>query len=83
MSSESNRIFAWAALAAAGFFARLTPQTRAQVQLWVTQFGSSCHDTVLGLVPDDAGGANIAGYTNGDLGGSGDPLFACLGGGCP
>ena len=71
MGSDSKRIFTWTALAAAGFFAGLTPQTLAQDQLWVTQYGSSGHETILNIVPDGVGGAIVGGHTDGDLGGSG------------
>ncbi|MCH7792586.1 MAG: hypothetical protein IID31_09945, partial [Planctomycetes bacterium] len=39
MSSDSKHIFAWVALAAAGFVAGFTPQTCAQNQLWIRGVG--------------------------------------------
>ena len=69
MSSDSKRIFAWAALAAASFVAGLTPRAHAQEQRWIRQFGTSSFDQALALAPDDAGGVMVAGYTYGSLGG--------------
>ena len=69
MNSHSKQVFAWVALAAAGFVAGLTPQTHAQNQLWITQFGTSSTDYANALASDGAGGAFVAGSTMGSLGG--------------
>ena len=73
MSSDRKQKFAWAALAAAGFVAGLTPQTQAQDQLWIRQFGMSLDDQALALVPDGAGGVMLAGYTYCCLAGQNPP----------
>ena len=71
MNSLNKRSCGWLGLAMAGVIAGLTPHTLAQEQLWVTQYGSNLHETVLELVPDNAGGVIVTGYTTGDLGGNG------------
>ncbi|MCH8806336.1 MAG: hypothetical protein IH986_09645, partial [Planctomycetes bacterium] len=69
MSSDRKHVFAWAALAAAGFVTGLTPQTHAQEQRWIRQFGTSGDDRGAALAPDGAGGVMVAGTTEGSLGG--------------
>ena len=39
-------------------------------QLWIRQFGTSSRDEACALAPDGAGGAMVAGFTSGSLGGA-------------
>ncbi|MCA9514328.1 MAG: SBBP repeat-containing protein, partial [Myxococcales bacterium] len=51
------------------------------VFIWARQLGTSLYDAAQSVVTDPSGNVYVAGYTEGDINGSGTPVAACTPGG--